>query len=58
MDLEKLKKLWEDFSEIPIDNNDCIEKPFMHFEVGTYRFDVWHWFDERCPNGLSQDLSP
>ena len=18
--------------------------------------DVWHWFDERCPNGVAEDL--
>ena len=48
MGLDKLQKLWEEFSEIPIDDKDRIEKPFLHFEAGTYRFDVWHWFDEQC----------
>ena len=51
-----LKGLWERFSAIPIYNNDEIEAPFLNFPAGTSRFDVWHWFDERCPNGLAQDL--
>lgn len=56
--LMTLPQLWEKFSEIPIDNDDCITEPFMFFEAGTYRFDIWHWFDERCPNGLAKDLNP
>lgn len=51
-----LKRLWELFSDIPINNEDEIEKPFLKFPAGTPRFDVWHWFDERCPNSLAVDL--
>lgn len=51
-----LKRLWELFSEIPINNDDKIERAFLKFPEGTSRFDVWHWFDERCPNGLAVDL--
>lgn len=28
----------------------------MCFPAGTSKFDVWHWFDERCPNNLHDDL--
>lgn len=28
----------------------------MQFEASTYRFDVWHWFNERCSNDLHDDL--
>lgn len=51
-----LKGLWERFSEIPINYDDEIERPFLKFPKGTSRFDVWHWFDERCPNNLATDL--
>lgn len=54
--LATLSELWERFSEIPINNDDEIEKPFLCFPAGTYRFDVWHWFDERCPHNLHDDL--
>lgn len=54
--LRTLTQLWEDFSEIPVNNDDEIEQSFLQFEAGTSKFDVWHWFDERCPNGLAVDL--
>ena len=54
--LLNLAELWNQFSEIPINNNDEIEKDFLCFKAGTSKFDVWHWFDERCPNNLHDDL--
>lgn len=56
VELATIETLWDDFSQIPINGNDEIEEPFLFFEAGTSRFDVWHWFDERCPNGLAVDL--
>lgn len=54
--VKTLKELWDDFSEIPVNNDDEIEEDFMHFEAGIPKLDVWHWFDERCPNNLHDDL--
>lgn len=54
--LATISQLWDDFSEIPVDNDDNIEKDFLIFDKGTSKFDVWHWFDERCPNGIYTDL--
>ena len=51
-DESQLKDLWKQFGEIPINDRDEIEKPFLHFPAGTYRFDIWHWFDERWPGGV------
>lgn len=51
-----LKSLWEIFSDVPIDKDECIEETFHIWEKGTNRFHVWHWFDERCPNGLAKNL--
>ena len=48
--LVTLKELWEQFSEIPVNNDDKIERDFLLFPAGTSKLDVWHWFDERCPN--------
>lgn len=57
MKIDKLMQLWEEFSEIPINNDDCIEVNFYLWEKGTYRFDIWHWFDEKLPNGIAQWVS-
>ena len=54
--LKELKQLWEEFGNVPIDNNDNIEKAFLDFPKGTDRFEIWHWFDEQCPNGVVRDL--
>lgn len=56
VELCTIERLWDLFSAIPINNEDEIEEQFLFFEAGTSRFDVWHWFDERCPNGLAVDL--
>ena len=40
-------ELWEKFGDIPIDDNDCILTPFLHFDTGTNRFDIWHWFEDK-----------
>jgi hypothetical protein len=52
----ELKKLWEEFSNVPINSEDEIEGVFYWWEKGTYRFDIWHWFDESLTNGLVVDF--
>ena len=49
---QDLETLWELFGDIPIDDGDNILEDFLGFEVGTNRFDIWHWFDERYPGGV------
>jgi hypothetical protein len=56
MNRAELKKMWIAFSDISINDNDEIERDFYWWEKGTYRFDIWHWFDEKLPNGLAADF--
>ncbi len=51
-----LEHLWEAFTDMPIDKDECIDENYHIWNKGTSRFDIWHWFDERCPNGLAKDL--
>jgi hypothetical protein len=44
-----LIELWDRFGDIPIDVNDEIQKPFLHFPVNTNRFLIWSWFEEQNP---------
>ena len=55
-ELLTLIQLWEKLSEVEVDSDDNIETNFIRFPVGTSKFDVWHWFDERCPRNLHDDL--
>ena len=56
VELCTLKELWDKFADVPINDDDEIQWDFLFFDTGTSRFDIWHWFDERCPNGLAVDL--
>ena len=47
-----LRQIWELFGDIPINDADEILEPFMDWPVGTNRFDIWHWFDERYTGGV------
>ena len=51
-DDSELETLWELFGDVPINNDDEIEEDFIDFPAGTYRFEIWHWFDERCSKGV------
>lgn len=44
--LIKAKELWSRLGDIPVDDNECLELPFLDFKVGDERVDVWHWFEE------------
>ncbi len=50
------KVLWEAFGNIPIDEDDYIEEPFLHFDVGTDRFDIWLWFEGYFDLSVMHDL--
>ena len=56
--------LWKKLGVIPVNNDDEIEEDFTCyyineicvFKKGTSKFEIWHWFDEKCPNNLHDDL--
>lgn len=45
--IDILWKLWEDFGDIPIDKNECIDVEWHGFGKGTPKMDIWHWFDDK-----------
>lgn len=51
-----LAQLWKNLGDISVNEDDEIEEIFMQFPAGTSKFDIWHWFDEQCPNNLYDDL--
>ncbi|MCG9880528.1 MAG: hypothetical protein MH472_08015 [Bacteroidia bacterium] len=54
MTIKELKKRWEEFGGIPTNSDVEIEVNFYYWEKGTYRFDIWNWFDEKFPNGIAE----
>jgi hypothetical protein len=50
------KRLWEQFSDIPINDADEIQTPFLQFLLGTDRFLIWHWFEDTYNVSVAKDL--
>ena len=49
-----LEKLWEEFGDVPMNpETECREAPFLDFPAGTFREDIWRWFDERHSKGVA-----
>ncbi len=41
------KELWEEFGDVPMDpETECIESPWLIFPAGTFREDIWTWFEK------------
>ncbi len=50
----ELESMWHEFGDVPMNpETECIELPWYIFPVGTYREDIWHWFDERYSTGVA-----
>jgi hypothetical protein len=49
----ELLALWDALGDIAIDDDECIESDFIHFEAGTDRYIIWHWFDEKYSLGVA-----
>ena len=50
----ELEELWDEFGDVPMNpETECIETPWFIFSSGTYREDIWHWFDERYNTGVA-----
>lgn len=42
-----VKELWMEFGDIPMNpETECIEEDWNGFKAGTFREDIWHWFEE------------
>ncbi len=40
---------WDQLADVPIDGDDAIEVPFLHFAKGTHREEIWQWFERQHP---------
>jgi len=50
------KEKWEQFGDIPVNDDDEIEQKFEGFEVGTDRIEIWHWFEDTFNVSVAKDL--
>lgn len=47
--MEMLDELWIRLGEIPVDDEDCTDEPFMYWPAGTVREVIWAWFEDSNP---------
>ena len=50
------KYLWQLLGHTFIDEDGNILESFLHFEIGTDREDIWHWFEETFNLSVAKDL--
>ena len=49
----KVEKLWDELTDVPmIPVTECIEEDFYIWPKGTFREDIWHWFDNNHSQGV------
>lgn len=54
----EIEILWQQLSDIPIGNTECIEEDFHIFKKGTDRIEIWYWFDEMYKQGVYKLIFP
>lgn len=66
--LRHIQDLWDEFGDIPMDpETECLDSPFTPksqdgretlatFPAGTFREDIWHWFEETFHISVAEDL--
>lgn len=50
------QKLWELLGNVPVNEDDEIEEPFLHFGIGTDREEIWSWFEETFDLSVAKNL--
>ena len=49
-----IENMWMIFGDIEYDpESETILEYFLDFPAGTWREDVWHWFDHAYPTGVA-----
>lgn len=54
--VQKARRLWALLGDVPVDDDECLEQPFLDFEAGTHREDVWWWFEEEFGVSVYREL--
>ena len=49
----EIEKLWEELTDVPIDEEECLDIDWRDWPKGTHREEIWHWFDEHHSKGVA-----
>lgn len=49
--------LWQEFGDVPMNPiTECIESDWNGFSKGTFREDIWHWFEDEFELSVATNL--
>lgn len=58
--IEEARYFWNKLGDIPVNEDDEIDAEFqmndVTFEVGTDKFEIWHYFEEKYDLSVAKDL--
>lgn len=55
--LAQVAQIWEQLSEVAVDENAQLVEPFLHFPTGTHNEDIWHWLERDYPGiNIAEDF--
>lgn len=55
--LQIAKELWSRFGDVPMNpDSETIEEEWNGFHPGTFREDIWYWFEETFSVSVAEDL--
>lgn len=55
-DLTEARALWAQLGDIPVNEDDELDAPFLHFQPGASKVDVWQYFEQRFDCSVVEDL--
>lgn len=47
-----LEYLWDELTDVPLNEDEELEKRYLHFPIGTEKEEIWHWFDQKHSKGV------
>lgn len=50
------ERLWESLGNVPVNDEDELDEPFLDFPKGTDKFEIWHWFEDTFNLSVAHDL--
>lgn len=49
----EIERLWEELTDVPINEDECLDVDWQGWSKGTHREEIWHWFDEHHSRGVA-----
>lgn len=48
-----VQAVWQTLTDVTIGDDECIDQNWFIFPTGTFREDIWRWFDKKHSKGVA-----